>query len=56
MDTYSCSICLGTGNKSKFKKLKCGHKYHIDCCKEWLCKNSNKCPQCKTEIGNGVQL
>lgn len=54
-EEVNCAICLEK-IEGECVKLKCGHKYHIDCCKEWLCKNSNKCPQCKTEIGNGVQL
>ena len=54
-EDVNCAICLDK-IEEECVKLKCGHKYHINCCKEWLCNNSNKCPQCKVEIGNGVPL
>lgn len=51
MDTYSCSICLGTGNKSKFKKLKCGHKFHYECIEKWYLTNYDvTCPYCREPI------
>lgn len=28
-------------------KLRCGHKYHIDCARQWLLRK-NSCPVCKT--------
>ena len=31
-------------------RLNCNHNYHIDCIKEWLCKNSNTCPLCKESV------
>ena len=51
----NCAICLEQIEDTCIK-LSCDHLYHIDCCKEWLCKNSNKCPQCKKEIGEGIPL
>ena len=55
IDDVNCAICLDK-IEGECVKLKCGHKYHVDCSKEWLCNNSNKCPQCKVKIGNGLPL
>ena len=51
----SCSICLESMTKNIIK-LECNHYYHKDCAEEWLCKCSNKCPICKTEISEGGLL
>ena len=51
----SCSICLESMT-TNIIKLECNHYYHKDCAEEWLCKCSNKCPICKTEISEGIPL
>ena len=51
MDTNDCSICLGTENNYKFKKLKCGHKFHYKCIEKWYFNNYNiSCPYCREPI------
>ena len=51
----NCSICLEPMIKDIIK-LECNHYYHKDCAEEWLCKCSNKCPICKSEISEGIPL
>jgi len=34
--------------KNKLIRLKCSHIYHAECIKEWLTKQSTKCPTCRT--------
>jgi len=55
-----CAICMTefriTKSPSGFKKrniiiLKCNHKYHTECIKEW-CNSSPFCPTCKKVIPN----
>ncbi len=41
---YSCSECAICLNKGKFKKLSCGHSFHIDCIDKC---NNFECPLCK---------
>lgn len=40
-----CSICLETNQKLQFRKLKCNHKFHMNCIEEWL-KIQKRCPLC----------
>ena len=40
-----CSICLESNINKKNRKLKCNHKFHIDCIEEWL-KIHKRCPLC----------
>ena len=49
-----CNICLEdlildkeTSFENKLINLKCNHIYHRDCIKEWLTKQSTKCPTCR---------
>lgn len=47
-DNLSCNICLEEINKEdSLIKLKCNHIYHKNCIKEWLTKQSTKCPNCR---------
>jgi hypothetical protein len=41
----SNGLCDGT----KANPVKCGHKYHIECIREWIEKKST-CPICRTDI------
>ncbi|KAG4147208.1 hypothetical protein ERO13_D05G207533v2 [Gossypium hirsutum] len=42
-----CCICQEEYNDGEnLGTLECGHNFHADCIKQWLCKNL--CPICKT--------
>ncbi|XP_059954476.1 E3 ubiquitin-protein ligase TTC3 isoform X3 [Mesoplodon densirostris] len=41
----SCEICLGVFKSKNVRVLKCGHKFHKGCFKQWL-KEQNACPAC----------
>lgn len=41
-----CTICFEEFKEEDIYKLKCGHKYHIDCFKEWSQINPS-CPICR---------
>lgn len=44
-----CSICLEDFNVDETAvSLNCNHVYHKECIKEWLTKQSSKCPTCRT--------
>lgn len=43
-----CHICLDDFNvKESITQLQCNHYYHKECIKEWLTKQSSKCPICR---------
>lgn len=46
----SCNICIEefTLNET-LTKLKCNHFFHQNCIKQWLTKQSKKCPICRDE-------
>lgn len=52
MEEIDCSVCLSLiKNGNKYKELKCNHKYHEACIKNWVVyKNKQKCPMCVTFI------
>lgn len=41
-----CTICFEEFKEEDIYKLKCGHKYHIECFKEWSQINAS-CPICR---------
>ena len=46
----TCTICFDDFKlNEEIIQLECNHNYHIECIKEWLCNNSNKCPLCKKD-------
>ncbi|CAH8359356.1 unnamed protein product [Eruca vesicaria subsp. sativa] len=48
LDDRKCSICQEEYEaKDEVGKLRCGHKYHVHCVKQWLLRK-NSCPVCKT--------
>lgn len=52
IDGKQCNICLEDLteeelNKCSLIQLKCNHIYHENCIKEWLTKQSTKCPSCR---------
>ncbi|XP_010542302.1 PREDICTED: E3 ubiquitin-protein ligase arkadia-C-like isoform X2 [Tarenaya hassleriana] len=49
LETGSCTICQENfNNQEKIGTLDCGHDYHAECLKKWLCIK-NVCPICKSE-------
>lgn len=47
-----CSICLEEIiNKST---TNCNHSFCFDCLNEWLSKNKNTCPICRTQLKNYI--
>lgn len=44
----NCSICMDKMEEGD--KLFCGHIFHEDCIREWLTKESVKCPVCQTDV------
>lgn len=52
IENKQCNICLEDLTKEDMMKqtlrqLKCQHIYHNECIKEWLTKQSTKCPTCR---------
>lgn len=46
--TSQCSICLDDFKLGEISvTLKCKHVYHKECIKNWLIKQSSKCPTCR---------
>lgn len=43
-----CYICLEKNETYTCIILKCNHIFHKTCLKEWLTKESTKCPMCRT--------
>lgn len=44
-DANSCEICHEMFRSKNMRVLKCGHKFHKGCLKQWL-KEQNTCPTC----------
>ena len=46
-----CMICMNESDEFtyRFNKIKCGHKFHYDCLKEWK-NHSTSCPICRKEL------
>jgi transglutaminase/protease-like cytokinesis protein 3 len=56
-DNNDCLICIESFNENdEIVKIKCNHYFHCNCIKSWLCNESNKCPICRIEVGNGKAL
>jgi hypothetical protein len=52
-----CLICMEQfNNEDIVTEIKCRHIFHKNCIKEWLCKQSNKCPICRIEVGEGKPI
>lgn len=48
-----CLICMNEFKSDDIVLRTCNeHIFHKDCIKSWLCKESNKCPICRNDIGN----
>ena len=51
LNDSKCSICLEDIKKNEeIKKLNCNHEFHIECLKEWLCRQNIKCPICRFDV------
>lgn len=44
-DASSCEICHEVFKSKNMRVLKCGHRFHKGCIKQWL-KGQNTCPTC----------
>jgi hypothetical protein len=52
-----CLICMEKFNKEDIvTQIKCKHIFHKICIKPWLCEQSNKCPICRVEVGDGIPI
>jgi hypothetical protein len=52
IENKQCNICLEELKEEEVNdrtliNLKCNHIYHKECIKEWLTKQSTKCPSCR---------
>jgi hypothetical protein len=48
-----CLICMNEFKSDDIVLKTCDeHIFHKDCIQSWLCKESNKCPICRNDIGN----
>ena len=48
IENKQCNICLEDMSlEDNLVNLKCNHVYHNSCIKEWLTKQSTKCPTCR---------
>jgi len=46
-----CSICLADMNSADDVELeKCGHSFHSSCIGEWIRRDKNTCPCCRSPI------
>jgi hypothetical protein len=46
-----CNICMETYTPGQYlKKLDCGHFFHKDCVKQWLCNEKTTCPICRKDV------
>eukprot|EP00931_Biecheleriopsis_adriatica_P092685 TRINITY_DN66478_c0_g1_i1.p1 TRINITY_DN66478_c0_g1~~TRINITY_DN66478_c0_g1_i1.p1 ORF type:complete len:268 (+),score=43.09 TRINITY_DN66478_c0_g1_i1:40-804(+) len=46
-----CAICLQHFDPDQpVLELPCRHAFHLECAREWLTKQSRKCPLCKTSL------
>ena len=48
--SHECTICLQNTNILTSKILRCGHKFHSSCIKEWFKEDNIKkrCPLCRS--------
>ena len=49
-----CNICIENYNQNEsIKVLPCGHLFHLDCIKNWLCNEKVNCPVCRKDVREG---
>ena len=49
--TKACSICLeATDTDAPLVQLACGHVFHRECVREWLCRTQATCPNCRAPV------
>ena len=49
--TNECLICIEEfDGDDEVTKITCNHVFHKNCIKNWVCKESNKCPICRLEV------
>lgn len=45
-----CSVCMDDLSEGQeVKRLPCRHAFHRECIYNWLCRESTKCPVCRTD-------
>jgi len=55
----TCSICMGDFDEetsTTLVSLPCLHVYHKSCIHNWLCKESVKCPICRHDCREQIEL
>jgi hypothetical protein len=54
----TCVICQEETEDNDYIRIMppCKHFYHKDCVDKWLREESNKCPLCKCEVGEGERI
>ena len=53
--TKTCSICLETTDTdAPLVQLACGHVFHRECVREWLCRTQATCPNCRAPVESVV--
>ena len=54
-DLKECLICMQEfENEDEVTKITCNHIFHKNCIKNWVCRESNKCPICRLEVDKGT--
>ena len=48
-DDNDCPVCMMTLNELKVLRLRCGHKFHSECIRDWN-RSKHSCPVCRTSI------
>lgn len=45
-----CNVCLSSYSiDDNTTRLSCGHLFHCECIRKWLCDVSSKCPICRSD-------
>ena len=49
--TCQCPICYDYDKVARTACLPCGHTFHYDCLRTWLCRNGT-CPMCRAAVAD----
>ena len=50
-----CSICQEVINKGDIHITKCAHIFHYKCISEFINRNINECPNCRSNFSRGKE-